>query len=78
MITISQVPVGATVQIDGEKFQYSGQAMLKFKGMKTSVYVFKDKDNPAKQRVFPVSKTLTFGKVGDKYIMVVGKSIEYD
>lgn len=56
MITISQVPVGATVQIDGEKFQYSGQAMLKFKGM----------------------KTLTFGKVGDKYIMVVGKSIEYD
>lgn len=48
MITISQVQVGATVQIDGEKFQYSGQAMLKFKGMKTSVYVFKDKDNSAK------------------------------
>lgn len=78
MITISQVPVEAMVNIDGEMYQYKGQAMLRFKGMKTSVYVFKDKDNPAKQRVFPVSKTLTFGKVGDEYIMVVGKSIEYD
>ena len=75
MITISQVPVGATVQIDGEKFQYKGQAMLRFKGGKTSMYVFTDPNDSSNQKVFQVSKTLTFGKVEELYIMVTGKAV---
>ena len=38
--TISQIPVGAIVLIDGKKFQYAGQDKIKIGLGKVSQYVF--------------------------------------
>ena len=77
MITISQVPFEAKVDIDGVKFIYRGQAMVKFKSGKTSVYVFKEVENNQNQRVFPVSKTLNFEEKDGEYFMQTDKCVRY-
>lgn len=68
-ITISQVPLASICEINGKKYQYFGQQMIKIGIGKVSQYVFHPLDKEQKPKFFNKTHDFKFTKKDNVFIL---------